>query len=233
MNDLTLYEILGVAKDALPDDITAAYKQLAKMYHADRNPGDEVAAAHYARVNEAYEVLSDPARRAEYDRSGVTKRARDQRQELLAILVPVMMNAIQESSGWDAAPVTERDLKRAMTSKLMHTMSQIEETRGKMREGERQLELVIGRFTTDDPENLLELALQSQLTHLRGELKNVQDELDRYHRALKYLDGVTYRRGSGKKEPAPADGPTAMLDEMFGRKRPKKLRAADDSQAPG
>lgn len=62
------YEILEVSQNASPEVIKAAYKSLMQRYHPDRNPGNEGAAAHSVAVAQAYDVLSDPLRRATYDR---------------------------------------------------------------------------------------------------------------------------------------------------------------------
>lgn len=64
------YEVLGVAKDADENTIKKAYRQLAKKYHPDMNPGDAEAEAKFKEVNEAYDVLSDPDKRAKYDQYG-------------------------------------------------------------------------------------------------------------------------------------------------------------------
>jgi len=61
------YEILEVSPSASPEVIKAAYKSLMQRYHPDRNPGNTRAAEHALRVNAAYEVLSDPSKRAAYD----------------------------------------------------------------------------------------------------------------------------------------------------------------------
>lgn len=64
------YEILGVNKDASPDEIKRAYRSLAKKYHPDLNPDNKEAEQKFKEANAAYEILSDPEKRANYDRFG-------------------------------------------------------------------------------------------------------------------------------------------------------------------
>ncbi len=63
------YDVLGVSRNASADDIKKAFRRLAMQYHPDRNQGDG-AEARFKEINQAYEVLSDPERRAMYDRFG-------------------------------------------------------------------------------------------------------------------------------------------------------------------
>ncbi len=62
------YEVLGVARDAQPEEIKRAFRRIARESHPDANPGDVNAEARFRQAAEAYEVLSDPERRARYDR---------------------------------------------------------------------------------------------------------------------------------------------------------------------
>lgn len=62
-----LYEILGIDPTASADEVKKAYRKLAQRYHPDINSGDKSAEEHFKRVNAAYDVLSDPKKRGEYD----------------------------------------------------------------------------------------------------------------------------------------------------------------------
>ncbi|MDZ7724531.1 MAG: DnaJ domain-containing protein [candidate division KSB1 bacterium] len=64
------YEILGVQRDASANEIKKAYRSLAMKYHPDKNPGNKEAEENFKKVGEAYSVLSDPQKRAQYDRFG-------------------------------------------------------------------------------------------------------------------------------------------------------------------
>src|SRR5678815_5540724 len=64
------YEILGVKRDAKPDEIKKAYRRLARKYHPDVNPGDKSAEERFKLTSEAHDVLCDPKKRSVYDKFG-------------------------------------------------------------------------------------------------------------------------------------------------------------------
>jgi molecular chaperone DnaJ len=64
------YDVLGVPRNAGEQDLKSAFRKLAKDHHPDRNPGDTDAEQKFKELNEAYEVLKDPQKRAAYDRFG-------------------------------------------------------------------------------------------------------------------------------------------------------------------
>lgn len=102
---MNLYDVLGVAADAAPDEIKAAYRKAAQRYHPDREEGDREM---FDAVQKAYETLSDPEARRVYDEVGdagaadLTRRARDRAVELLSEFMDGMparqvRNALEES----------------------------------------------------------------------------------------------------------------------------------------
>ena len=64
------YAILGLSKSANQDEIKKAFRNLVFKYHPDRNPGDKAAEEKFKKINEAYSVLSDPNKKAQYDAGG-------------------------------------------------------------------------------------------------------------------------------------------------------------------
>src|SRR5919199_2456656 len=67
MEKLDLYKVLEVSKEATPDEIRRSYRRLARKFHPDANPGDKKAEDRFKEIQHAYEILSKPEKRKEYD----------------------------------------------------------------------------------------------------------------------------------------------------------------------
>ena len=65
------YSTLGITRSATPEDVRAAYRKLAKRYHPDLNPGDKAAEARFKVISSANDLLSDPEKRARFDRGEI------------------------------------------------------------------------------------------------------------------------------------------------------------------
>src|SRR6266498_4181334 len=72
------YSTLGVAKTATEKEIKQAFRKMARKHHPDVNPGDKSAESRFKEMNEAYEVLGDPAKRKKYDELGANWRLYEQ-----------------------------------------------------------------------------------------------------------------------------------------------------------
>jgi DnaJ-class molecular chaperone len=73
----SLYEELGVAKGASEEEVTRAFRKLAKTCHPDLHPGDKKAEERFKRISAAYEILSDKGKRARYDRGEIDEQGRE------------------------------------------------------------------------------------------------------------------------------------------------------------
>ena len=66
------YKVLGLDKGASPEEVKKAFRKLAIKYHPDKNKGNKAAEDKFKEINEAYQVLSDPQKKAQYDQFGTT-----------------------------------------------------------------------------------------------------------------------------------------------------------------
>jgi DnaJ-class molecular chaperone len=100
----TPYEILGVKPDASADEIRKVYRKLAKQFHPDLNPGKPEAEARFKSISAAYDLLSDPEKRARYDRGEIdeTGAERPQRQ--------YYRSHAEGAEGWRYQPEGEMEL---------------------------------------------------------------------------------------------------------------------------
>lgn len=189
------YQTLGVARDATADEITKAYRRLAREHHPDRNPGDDQAAARFREVREAFELLTDPERRRRFDETGDAsdRRRADGPAGVMTVLGPCLLGVLRtlQSTGRGAE---REDVVGHMRKALAEAERMVRQPRPQLLKEKALYEAAAGRLEVDEGEdNLLAAAARSQLARVEAELARVDAEAARIRRAVEYLARCRYR----------------------------------------
>lgn len=199
-----LYAVLEVAPTATEEEIKAAYRRLAMLYHPDRNPGDEAAAETFRRVSEAYAVLSDPARRSRYDTTGDASTSPDLKesvasQRLYGTLVNTVAEAYQQ--GRD---LRQTDLLARMKETLRRVKRVAENGKEDAAKATQVWEEVAGRFSSEEEDgqgpNLLQRMAQGRAEECRRSEEAAAGELELLDLCLSMLAGQKYRTDGAEQE---------------------------------
>lgn len=193
----SLYEVLGVRKNATEATIRKRYRKLAAQYHPDRNTGDPEALQRYHEVTEAYEVLSDPERRAEYDRTGAAGRKRAQYEydpRLLSVLAPMVIQVLQELTHQDKLREVDvvNSLRVRIDTLLVNLRTQIQS----MENAKSRLKVAEKRFKYKDGtegETLLGAIVRDQLAGLERNIEDVKKEYDTLKKCREYVERCSYQ----------------------------------------
>ena len=135
---MNYYEELGVKNDVTMDEIKRAYRQLAKKYHPDKNPGNEQAAKRFVRIAAAYEILADEEKRKEYDASlnigTKSQSSKDQAKYASSVNIdPMNMNEFENFFGFttDGDKVVRTDKNEKSKKNPMDTSQLFEKFFGR------------------------------------------------------------------------------------------------------
>lgn len=154
---MTPYETLGVANTATPAQIKKAYRRLAQDLHPDKEGGD---AERFKAVQQAYDLLMDPERRATYDRDGTTTDVNTIRQKAESMVTSMLVQRILLDRGLslqDFDPVQEVEFE------LSGQTSQVKRHAQEAREKCEQIEKAIKRLSRKSGQNVVVTMLQGKL----------------------------------------------------------------------
>ncbi|HEX8885955.1 MAG TPA: J domain-containing protein [Noviherbaspirillum sp.] len=181
---MNLYQTLGVNPTDNADVIKAAYRRLAQIYHPDKATGDKEA---FQQIQEAHDVLMDPARRARYDATGSAAR-RDERQELVAELAKMIITAVAQCANPDTVDPIDQ------------VRGQIGLAKQQLQANRRTAERAIERTRTalkrlqfkGQGENLVALMLQSTIKNHEGQLAGMDEAEKRADAMAALLEDYGY-----------------------------------------
>lgn len=195
MTTPNLYRTLGIRKDATDDNIRKAYRTNVRKHHPDTNPGNDAAKAKYDACVLAFQILSDPARRAKYDATGEVDAPTVDKSiaELMSVLSPCMFGTIQGIVK-QGGKVQSENVVEHMRTALKNAVAELEKQRKEAVKMVGEITLAIERFTTaDGEENLLAGAARAYLAMAQGEVKRLEAEKTKIEQAAEYLRKCGYR----------------------------------------
>ena len=185
------YQILGVPPDADIETITESYRRLAKKFHPDRNPGDDSAVKNYHAITTAFEILSDPVRRAKYDESGDVSHRPTPNHPAMDVIQPLLIRVIHELSPFES--VERTDLIGRVRIYVTKFLNQLRDNGVALRGTIEKTKPAAGRFTVNNGENFLESVIQIELNRLERELGACNAEIAKLESVIEYLRDCKYR----------------------------------------
>lgn len=173
------YSALGVPRDASDAEIRKAFRALARVHHPDREGGDH---EKMSEANRAYELLTDPERRARYDATGATEEPKPvdawARDTLFRILLGVMANQPEEAN-----------LADAVRSALQHANRQVQTGLMNLRTESRRLDRRRANLKDD---GLFAGLFEQRAREISDQIRNGEGELEVLTRAAEMMAGVSW-----------------------------------------
>lgn len=183
----SLYDLLGVKPDALQSEIKDAYRRACTMYHPDKNsePG---AAELFVSIKRAYETLSDPVKRKQYDNTGDTS------DDALAVDSMVIQNLTVNVRNFIEASIREDGRVPDFTQLVDHfrdTLSMAITSRCHVEARIKRLKKMKRKINIRKMPDLYDNVYEDMMTELEGKLKIKQIDIKVYKKIIKILKDVT------------------------------------------
>ncbi|WP_339898221.1 DnaJ domain-containing protein [uncultured Gilvimarinus sp.] len=164
---MSLYDVLGVAKDATKQAIKTAYRSLAQKAHPDREGGD---AEKFHEIQLAYDVLSDDGKRERYDATGETEERASARSEAETLIMQRFAQSIEEDD--------DDDLVETLKTFLSTGKIQVELTINQANDALKKLERHQGRVKCNDGDNLFAMVLDQKINHKKRDIETLSGQLE-------------------------------------------------------
>jgi curved DNA-binding protein CbpA len=195
-----LYQELGVSKDCSFEEIKQQFRILARIHHPDMGGDEET----FKRIKFAYEVLSDPARRAEYDKTGISARPPDVSQEAKETLCQILLTAIQQydTNMGDLLQLIRDDIQSGIST-LNNNKNDSNVYTGKLELIKSKIRRKDGNIDTD---NLLHSFIDTQIGMKRNDSDHMSRRILIAEEMIKILDDYIYGFVELNNEPTTGGG---------------------------
>lgn len=186
------YEILGIKSDATAEQIKRAHRKKSMRTHPDHGGARE----DFEAVQKSYEVLSDPERRAHYDRTGeILGEARDETVRILMTTLSGAFMQVLQAIAAEKQSVENCLFIASMQNALDASIKSIDDARIGNVKAKAIFEKMVGRFSVSDGEkpNYLEDILRARIEEVRRHMEQLDSEVARFKMAKQYLADCRYR----------------------------------------
>lgn len=187
----TLYEILDIEKTATADQIKKAYRKMAKKYHPDRS-GEE---AQFKEVQLAWEVLGDVEKKKIYDETGVIhSKANNEHlfnasilNQVFSIVILEIINQRKAMPNALCCALNEINIKEMMTAHMKNQNAVAKETRQTVATILVEMRQLLGKFTIDDGDNVMEGIIKGSIKDSEKALDSIEEGMVNVQKAIEYL----------------------------------------------
>lgn len=185
-DEMNLYEILGVPKDATRSEIKKAYYNKSKDQHPDKG-GD---AEEFKVLVRAYNILFDEEKRKRYDDGetvdNIGKTMKSEYEQSLDIVLQIFFQCIAQ------ADPEKQDVFKMMKDSMGHAIGQIKAKISAENQMIARIENVVKRIKTDNPENIFMMSANAQIAGHNHTIKALNEEMNRGIKALKLMEQYSY-----------------------------------------
>ena len=178
------YNDLEVGKDATQDEIKKSYRKLSKQHHPDKG-GDE---KKFAAISEAYEALSNPAKRKEYDETGTVKKKPNHLSYFCGLVSKLFVPMIHHYRSESNVDIIKKFVEEMSTIKK-NMLNVILENQEKIDALEKSKE----KITVKSGENFLSEMIQVDIDRHKSTQNNIERELESLKWSLKYMEDYEYK----------------------------------------
>jgi curved DNA-binding protein CbpA len=154
------YKTLRVKKKATQKEIKVSYRDLAREFHPDKNQGDKESEEEFKKISNAYEVLSDPVRRAEYDRTGSDTTDLELHRKAEGLLQQIFQLVVSQKS---LAMIQKTDMIKAVSDQLDLGMSELQKNIDTSRKSRNMIGKILKRVKHKNKMNPVSVMLRHEI----------------------------------------------------------------------